>query len=51
MKVVAFLAVYAVSERIIDHLQMTFVAEKPPPAQAVFQECLWAADPPAEYFP
>ena len=32
-------------------IQITFVAEKPPPAQAVFQECLWAADPPAEYFP
>jgi Putative transposase len=51
MKVVAFLTAHAVIDRIIDHLQMTFVAQKPPPAQAAFEECLWAADPPAEYFP
>lgn len=51
MKVVAFLTAHAVVDRIIDHLQLTFIAEKPPPAQAVFQECLWAADPLAEYFP
>ena len=37
--------------RIIDHLKLTFIAERPPPPQAAFQEYLWAADPPAEYFP
>jgi hypothetical protein len=51
MKVVAFLTAHAAVDRIIDYLQLTFVPEKPPPAQAAFQECLWAADPPAEYFP
>jgi hypothetical protein len=51
MKVVAFLTAYAVVDRIIDHLQLSFIAERPPPPQAAFQECLWAADPPAEYFP
>jgi hypothetical protein len=30
MKVVAFLTAYAVVDRIIDHLQLTFFAEKPP---------------------
>jgi len=57
MKVVSFLTEPAVVDRIIDHLKLTFVAEKPPP-QAAFQELLWEAapsagffpDPPAEYF-
>ncbi len=31
MKVVSFLTEYAVVDRIIDHLKLTFVAEKPPP--------------------
>ena len=48
---IAFLTAYAVVDRIIDHLQLSFIAERPPPPQAAFQECLWAAGPPAEYFP
>jgi len=51
MKVVAFLTEYAVVDRIINHLRLTFVAERPPPPEAAFQELLMAADPPAEYFP
>lgn len=31
MKIVAFLTQYPVVDRIIDHLKLTFVAEKPPP--------------------
>jgi hypothetical protein len=31
MKVIAFLTDYAVVDRIIDHLNLTFVAERPPP--------------------
>ena len=50
MRVVAFLTEPAVVDRIIDHLKLTFVAEKPPP-QAALQELLWEADPPAEYVP
>jgi hypothetical protein len=34
MKVVAFLTDYAVVDRIIGHLKLTFVAERPPPPQA-----------------
>jgi hypothetical protein len=37
MKVVAFLTEYAVVDRIIDHLKLTFVAAKPPPSH-VFTE-------------
>ena len=55
MRVVAFLTEPAVVDRIIDHLKLTFVAEKPPPEvvhQALLcQERLWEADPPAGYFP
>ena len=49
MKLVAFLADFSVVDRIIDHLELTFVADKPPPHQVAFQELLLAADPPAEY--
>jgi hypothetical protein len=35
MKVVAFLTALAVFNRIIDHLHLTFVAEKPPPKRKV----------------
>ena len=51
MRVVAFLTESAVVDRIIGHLKLTFVAERPPPAQAAFQELLWEADPPAGFFP
>ena len=51
MKVIVFITDAAVVVRIIDHLKLTFVAERPPPPQAAFQECLWVADPPAEFFP
>jgi hypothetical protein len=50
MKVIAFLTDYAVVDRIIDHLKLTFVAERPPPPQVAYQEVLVAAEAPAEYF-
>jgi hypothetical protein len=50
MKVVSFLADFSVVDRIIDHLKLTFIAERPPPPQVAYQELLLAADPPAEYF-
>lgn len=37
MRVVAFLTEHAVVDRIIRHLKLTFVAEKPPPAYALEQ--------------
>jgi len=51
MKVVAFLTEHAVVDRIIDHLKLTFVANRPPPPQVAFQEFLMAVDRPAEYLP
>ena len=35
--------------RIIDHLKLTFAAERPPP-ECAFQDLFLVADPPAEYF-
>jgi hypothetical protein len=49
MKVIAFLTDYAVVDRIIDHLKLTFVAERPPPPQMAFQELLMAAESSPEY--
>jgi len=49
MRVVAFLTEYAVVDRIIRHLELTFVAEKPPPAHVFEQTALMAAEESAEY--
>ena len=51
MQVIAFLTDYAVVDRIINHLKLTFVAERPPPPQFVHQEVLMAAEASSEYFP
>ena len=50
MKVIAFLTDYAVVDRIIDHLKLTFVADKPPPPHLAHQEVLMAAEIGSEYF-
>jgi hypothetical protein len=50
MKVITFLTEHAVVDRIIDHLKLTFAAERSPRPQAVSQELLMAADVSAEYF-
>ena len=49
MKVVAFLTEPEVVDRIIRHLELTFAAEKPPPAQAFEQVELMAAGESGEY--
>jgi len=49
MKVIAFLTDYPVVDRIINHLKLTFVAERPPPPHLAYQEVLMAAEAPAEY--
>ncbi len=49
MKVVAFLTGCAVVDRIIDHLKLTFVAEKPLPPHSAFQEVPMAAEAFTEY--
>jgi hypothetical protein len=51
MRVIAFLTDYAVVDRIIDHLKLTFVAERPPPPpHLAYQEHLMAAEPGGDYF-
>jgi hypothetical protein len=50
MKIIAFLTDHAVVDRIIDHLKLTFVADKPPPAHLAYQELIMAAETSAEYF-
>jgi hypothetical protein len=50
MKVVVFVKDYAAVDRIIDHLKLTFVADKPPPPHAFEQVALMAAEEGAEYF-
>jgi hypothetical protein len=50
MKVVAFITEYAAVDRIIDHLKLTFVAEKPPPSRVIEQVALMAAEERVENF-
>ena len=50
MKIIAFLTDTAVVDRIINHLNLTFIASKPPPPQVAFQEYLLAAETSTEYF-
>ena len=47
LKVIAFIMDYAAVDRIIDHLKLTFVAEKPLPSR-VIEQVVWMAE--AEYF-
>jgi len=50
MRVISFLTDNAVVDRIINHLKLIFVAERPPPPQIVYQEVLMAAETGSEYF-
>jgi hypothetical protein len=50
MKVIAFLTDYSVVDRIINHLKLTFVADRPPPPHIACQELLMAAEASADYF-
>jgi len=49
MKVVAFLTEPVVVDRIIRHLELTFMAEKPPPAYAFEQVSLMTAEGSKDY--
>ena len=49
MRIIAFLSDYAVRDRVIDHLKLTFVTERPLPYIA-YQEVLMAAEASSEYF-
>jgi len=50
MKVIAFITDYSAVDKIIDHLKLSFHAERPPPPQVVQQELLMAAEERGEYF-
>lgn len=50
MRIIAFLTDYAVVDRIIAHLKLTFVAERPPPPHLVYQKLSMAAETDSEYF-
>ena len=50
MKVVAFITDYAAVDRIIDHLKLTFVADRPPPSHVFEQVALMAAEENVDYF-
>jgi len=49
MKVVAFLTGPAAVDRIVRHLELKFVAEKPPPAHIFEQAALMAAEEIGDY--
>jgi len=50
MKIIAFLTDYPVVDRILDHLKLSFVADRPPPPHIACQELLMADETSAEYF-
>jgi len=50
MKVIAFITDYQAVDRIIEHLKLRFVAEKPPPSRVFEQVALMAAEERMDYF-
>jgi hypothetical protein len=48
---IAFLTDFAVVDKIIDHLKLSFIAERPPPSHIAYQEVLMAAEASTEYSP
>ena len=50
MRIIAFITDYAVVDRIIHHLKLTFVAERPPPPHVVSQQFFLDSEAPADYF-
>jgi len=49
-KAIVFLTEHAVVDRIIKHLGLTVVAEKPPPPHIITEVMLMAAEEGADYF-
>ena len=46
---IPFLTDYAVVDRIIDHLKLSFVADKPPPPHLAYQEVLMVTEASTAY--
>jgi hypothetical protein len=49
IKLISFLTDYSVVDRIINHLKLSFVADRPPPPHIASQEVLMAAEAGSEY--
>jgi hypothetical protein len=47
---IAFLTDYSVVDRIISHIKLKFVADKPPPPSRAYQEVMIATEAGSEYF-
>ena len=50
MEIIAFLTDFSAVDRIIRHLKLSFVAERPPPPRIAYQEFLMATEAGGEYF-
>jgi len=50
MRIIAFIEDHRIIDKIIKHLKLAFIAERPPPPQVVQQELLMAAEERGEYF-
>lgn len=50
MSIISFIEDHAVIDRIINHVKLTFFAERPPPSQVVQKELLMAAEEREKYF-
>ena len=50
MHIISFIDDHKVIDKIISHLKLTFMTERPPPPQRVQQELLMAAEEMGEYF-
>ncbi|MBE0449040.1 MAG: acid--CoA ligase [Actinobacteria bacterium] len=50
MKVISFFTDSSVVDRIINHLKLSFVADRPPPPRIDSQELLMATETATEYF-
>ena len=50
MSIISFIEDHKVIDKIIDHLKLTFMAERPPPPKIVQRELLMAAEEREAYF-
>jgi len=51
MRIIAFITDYAVVDRIINHLKLSFAAERPPPPHVVSQEFLMTSEGKSQVVP
>jgi hypothetical protein len=50
ISIISFIEDHKVIDKIIDHLKLSFIAERPPPPQVLQHELLMAAEEKREYF-